>query len=79
MANYMMVIGTESGGTPELIGKTGMLYPVSDIDKLVHCMAACLDDKEMVKKRGALSRKQAENFTLEKNVDSIYQIYKKLL
>lgn len=76
MANYMMVIGTNSGGTPELIEETGLLYPVSDIDKLVQCMITCLEDRAMVMKKGNLSRMQAEKFTLEKNVDSIYQIYK---
>lgn len=79
MANYMLVIGTNSGGTPELIGENGLIYQTHDIDKLTEYMAMCINDKEIVKIKGEKNRIAAEKFSVESNVKSIHDIYINLL
>lgn len=52
------VIGTNSGGTPELIkdGKTGFLYSPGDIDQLTKLMIKLFTDQSLAKELGSNAR-----------------------
>lgn len=79
MANYMPVIGADSGGTSELIQNVGILYSLHDIDALAKAMNAFIEDRSQIEALGKKSRARSESFTLEKNAEEIYQLYKEIL
>lgn len=79
MRNGLCMIGSNTGGTPEIIkdGETGLLYKQGDYMDLVEKLRKVIDDKEY---RIHLARKGYDfsqiNFTPEKNVDAIYSVLK---
>lgn len=79
MANYMPVIGTNSGGTPEVIGDVGVLYTPHDIISLSNHMAQFMENRQSIRKSGILARKRASMFTDEKNAGKIYGIYEDVI
>lgn len=77
MLNYMPVIGSRSGGTPELVtDEVGMLYDPDDIAALTNCMNTVLEHRAQVKQMGNRARTYAESyFSLKQNTDNIHQVY----
>lgn len=77
MLNYMPVIGSRSGGTPELVtDEVGMLYNPADITALTNCMNTMLEHRAQIKQMGNRARIYAEShFSLKQNTDNIYQVY----
>lgn len=77
MLNYMPVIGSNSGGTPELVAEgTGMVYELGKADELANRMKYFLEHKENVSCMGARARNHAiDNFSMKKNTDLIYDVY----
>jgi len=76
------VIGTKVGGTPEVImdKKTGILIPPEDPGSLAHSILELLKDEDKMKFFRDNSRKFVlENFSLEKRVKSIVELYRELL
>lgn len=79
MRNGLCLIGSDTGGTPEIIYhlKNGLLYKQGDYNDLAQKIKMVIDDKKM---RLTLARNgyafSQVNFTPEKNVDSIYEILK---
>lgn len=72
------VIGSNTGGTPELIidGKTGFLYEYGDQESLAEKMKFFLDDTSQITKMGAEAQKYAlEHFTIERCVDELCRYY----
>lgn len=78
MANYMPVIGTNTGGTPEIISGVGKLYKPHDIRKLSEWMAWYIDNLEMLKLDGQACRKRSELFDAKINAKKIYEIYQEM-
>ena len=76
MANYMPVIGTNTGGTPEVIDCEEDLYEPHDIIRLSELMKKYIESPALIKEKGEQNRLKAENFTAEKNADEIYNLYK---
>ena len=76
------VVGTRSGGTPELIdhGKTGFLFDYGDDAQLADILAQLIRDPELRARIGEAGRNQAlQNYTIEKCVNEISKLYDKLL
>ena len=76
MLNYMPVIGTNTGGTPEIIidSENGFICALDDTEHLVELMYKFITDPKLIKLMGTNARKKAvENFSLEKNTDEIYE------
>ena len=76
------VIGTRVGGTPEVIQdkKTGILIPPRDPASLAQAILELLNDENKMKTISVNSRKFVlENFSLEKRVKSIVELYRELL
>lgn len=82
MFSGMPVIGSNSGGTPEIIEKntTGFLYECGNEIELANYMEEYLKDVKLVEIHGANGRKLAEKkFNIEQNTNGIYQVYQEVL
>lgn len=79
MANYMSVIGTNSGGTPELIEGVGDLFEPHDIVGLAELMEKYIRNPRLLYDKCQKNRMQAEKFGAKNNADNIYAIYKNIL
>lgn len=76
------VIGTISGGIPEIIedGKTGILYKKNDVSKLKDSIDLLYEDEQLRRKMGKNGRKRAvKMFDAKKNTIKYYKTYKKML
>ena len=76
------VIGSNTGGTPELIqdGVTGFLYEKGNIKQLSEKIIMLMSDKELRERLGLAAKKYAYSyFTIARCVDSIEEIYKEIL
>lgn len=78
MLGGMPVIGSNSGGTTELIidGKNGYLYQNGDIDDLASKMKIFIEHPELCTSMGHSAQEYAKNhFTIEKCVQEIMKVY----
>ena len=76
------VIGTESGGTKDIIqnGKTGFLFPPEDAEKLAETINWCMDNREetaCIADRGR--RYVRTHFSLTQTVDRIEELIREVL
>ncbi|MCM1182296.1 MAG: glycosyltransferase family 4 protein [Roseburia sp.] len=78
MANYMSVIGTNTGGTPELIKGVGDLFEPHDVVHLAELMEKYICHPRLLYDKRKQNRLQAERFTAQNNADDIYAIYEKI-
>ena len=72
------VIGTNTGGTPELIedGKTGFLYCKGDIEELAAHMRRAIEAEEECRKMGQKGKEFAQKyFTAERNASEVEKLY----
>lgn len=78
----MPVIGSNAGGTPELIieGYNGMLYPFGDYHKLSACMKKYIENYEMISEHGKNGQDLAtKNFAIERCANEIENIYESFI
>jgi glycosyltransferase involved in cell wall biosynthesis len=78
MAMERAVVGTDSGGVPEIVidGKTGLLVPPHNADLLASSMTKILKDEHKLEEMGRLGRKRVEIlFTVENYVKGVIKIY----
>jgi hypothetical protein len=77
MRSGLLIIGANTGATPELIedGKTGYLYRQGDSDDLAEIIVKAISDKDKFNdiRRNALDY-ASNNFDVGTNCDEIYQI-----
>ncbi len=78
MANYMPVIGTNTGGTPEILAGVGSLYEPHDTEKLSKLMIHYINIGNSILEEGICARERAKEFSTEKNAEAIYTLYKNL-
>ena len=82
MMSMMPVIGSNTGGTKELIkdGFNGLLYEQGNYHDLANKIKYLLENKDKIKEMGTNAYNFAkENFTAKKNADEIYKLYKEVL
>ena len=78
MLSSMPVIGTDSGGTPEIIqhGSTGLLYSSGDVSGLADCMKEYMEKPELIMKHGQAGYDRAKShFSLDQTANKVYGIY----
>lgn len=76
------VIGTNTGGTPELIedGKSGFLYSSGKVEELAEKMKIFLESPEQIRVMGDYAfEKTSTVYTKKRNAQSIKQIYQELI
>lgn len=82
MSSAKPMVGTNSGGTPEIIQdkETGLLVPPKDSKSLAKAINVLLSDQEFSKNMGEKGRKRVEDyFTIEEHVKKTEKIYEELL
>lgn len=82
MLSGCLVIGSNSGATPELIkdGITGMLYEQGNSKSLAECIIKAIEDSEKAKKIAKQGQKYAyEIYSKENNAKGIVKVYQKIL
>lgn len=81
MMGGMPVIGSDTGGTPELIreGETGFLYPYGDAEALADRMEYFISHPEKIGEMGKKAQEYAlTHFTIERCVREIGEIYREV-
>jgi len=82
MAMKKPVVGTNNGGTPEIVadGETGLLFKYGDAEELAIKIDILLTKQELIQKMGRAGRKRVEkNFTIAKNVRKTEKEYLSLI
>ncbi len=82
MAMSKPVVGTNTGGTPEIIvdGDTGILIPPRDPEALTEAVLRLADDPRLRDRMGESGRRRIEkNFSIEAHVRQIELAYSGLL
>lgn len=82
MAAKCAVVASKTGGIPQMIedGETGILAAPKDADSLKKGLRRVLEDVELCRRLGENARKKAEaEFSIEKNIEKLLQIYRKVL
>lgn len=80
MACQTPVIGSDSGEIPHVIGKTGMIFPEGDVDKLARCLTALMEDPELAHNLGQLGYAKAmSQYTNTALAKQQLDFYKELL
>lgn len=82
MLSQMPVIGTNTGGTPEIIdhGETGFLYDYGNPKQLATYMKKFIDGKMLIQTMGIKGYKKAcKEFTAEINASRIYDVYSSVI
>lgn len=82
MLMHMPVVVSDSGANPELIevGKTGMIYPLGDAERLADCIEEYIKHPELLQTQGDAAAKVAkEEFSAEKNAELIYEQIEKAI
>ncbi len=82
MASGKPMVATNSGGTPEAVidGKTGMLVPPRDPEKLAEAILKLLNEPDTARQMGESGRKRARDvFLMDKMIETMERFYEELL
>lgn len=77
LQNGLFIIGTNSGGTKEIINKSeyGMLYMPGEYEKMSKCISYCLEHKECINANADSRMMRANDFTIERCAREIMRVY----
>jgi N-acetyl-alpha-D-glucosaminyl L-malate synthase BshA len=81
MACEVPVIGTNSGGLPEVVvnGETGLLFDIGDVDRMAEASVGILKDEDRRRDMGEKGRKRVQQFFEAGNIVSEYEkVYKRI-
>ncbi|MCE5280850.1 MAG: glycosyltransferase family 4 protein [Deltaproteobacteria bacterium] len=82
MAMARPVIGTDNGGTPEIVvdGVTGLLFPYGDAATLSERITRLLEQPAEMARMGAAGRRRVEeHFTIDRYMEKTQRVYLELL
>lgn len=82
MANYMPVIGVNTGGTAEIIKDklNGFLYELNNIEELASKMEYFINNKDDIERIGKSAYKYViEKYDMKTNTEKIYDVYKSIM
>ncbi len=83
MASGTAVVATRTEGALEIIedGKTGVLVPIGDVEKLREAILGLLADGDLRAsiRNGGSSRQQLTRFSLERMVEETETIYRRAM
>jgi glycosyltransferase involved in cell wall biosynthesis len=63
LATGLPIVASATGGTPEVVGDAGLLFPRDDVLSLARVLAGLLDDPEKRRMLGRRARSRAEQLT----------------
>lgn len=74
-----LVIGTKTGGIPEIVGDCGLLYEFGDAVQLSERISFALEHQEEMRETAARGRARALTlFTAERNAEEVSALYEKI-
>lgn len=80
MSRGRLLIVSDIGALQEVIGDTGLSFPIGDAEALGRCMEQVLDDPGIIRRLGAAARERAyELFRQEKMVEQHVLVYERLM
>jgi glycosyltransferase involved in cell wall biosynthesis len=81
MAAGRPVIGTKTGGIPDLVddGRTGILVPPSDPEALAQALRRLLESADLRERMSAAARSKSKEFTAGSVVPRIEEVYQSVL
>lgn len=82
MAHYCGIVATDTGGIPQMIRpeETGLLVSIKDAQALQAGLERLLEDTDLCKRLGdAARRKVTAEFGIEQNMETLLEIYEKVL
>lgn len=82
MAASKPVVAFDSGGAAEIVanGETGFLIPTGDIEAMASAVCRLLDDPALRQRMGEAGRRRVEErYTIQRHVDSVFQVYQEIL
>ncbi|MGB2763544.1 MAG: glycosyltransferase family 4 protein [Candidatus Aminicenantaceae bacterium] len=81
MALGKPIVASNVGGIPDLVthGKNGFLVPTRNSEKLAKYIQILIEDKEQREKMGQVGKETVKNFSKEKMVEKIANLYEELL
>ena len=80
MACGVPVIGSSSGGIPEVVGDGGLIFRENDPDDLKNKIVMLLRDKKLLSKLGKLAYKRVQdNYSVEKSAEKTLNLYRFLI
>jgi glycosyltransferase involved in cell wall biosynthesis len=71
LATGVPIVASATGGSPELVGDAGLLFPRDDIVALSHRLSALLDDPPLRRRLGVLARERALSLTWLRTWDAV--------
>jgi glycosyltransferase involved in cell wall biosynthesis len=71
LASGQAVVGSATGGTPELISGAGLLFPRDDVEALADALDGLIGNPEARAEWGVRARNRAESLTWERTWDGI--------
>ena len=71
LATGVPILASATGGSPELVGDAGLLFPRDDVVSLARRLGSLLDDPLWRKELGALARDRAESLTWLRTWESV--------
>jgi glycosyltransferase involved in cell wall biosynthesis len=80
MLHEVAVIGSNAGGTPELIENenTGLLYEYGDIEGLSRCIVKLTENDKLRQKIVNNAKFFAEGFTIQRTAEDVYAVFKEV-
>lgn len=81
MLNGIPVVGSNSGGTSELIRDhdTGLLYENGNIEQLANCITELLENNELYSNIALHAKSFACNFTISNTANAVYETFNKAI
>jgi glycosyltransferase involved in cell wall biosynthesis len=81
MALGKPIVASNAGGIPDLVthGKNGFLVPPKNPGQLAKYIQILLEDRERRERMGKAGKEMVENFSKEKMVEKIAELYKELI
>ena len=71
LATGIPIVASATGGSPELVGEAGLLFPRDDVVSLARRLASLLDDPVRRKELGLLARERAQSLTWLRTWESV--------
>lgn len=77
--NNCVVIASNKGSIPEILGKHGIYFDPFDIDSIINVLESSLNNSSDLVKNLDLTSKRCELFTVQKSVSETHDCYKKII
>lgn len=80
MACEVVVVGSDSGEIPEVIGEAGVIFPEEDVEALRHSLKMLFEDEERRKNLGRAGRQRVlDHFTQDRVAARTVAVYREML